>query len=343
MSLLDNVDCPVVARFGTGADFRIAQRAGSAWGVWPKRCSRPVLLDERLQRMRSIRVRGLGWREDESHLDVEPELGLVAIASPSEVRVGDLDGRLLHRFRFPSEWDDGNRGGVRLTSDGRLWFVRPPHPHADMCVLVVADTGSGSLLAELPVVWGYGHDLWPVPTSDSVLLSVSEAPEWTAIYRIDTTDGAYSAMRYPFQDRSVHLSGAVSIDGSEFITGPNAEGDSVAIHRMADGAEVAAMYNDVFPEEDPFADPDEDEFDDLWPVTIFLADPWLLGCSEMGRLLLIDRRSMTVKCVIRPDGAPQVPHWDLLRPLGKAGEGLVVVEQSHEELLLLDVSAACSE
>ncbi|HEY9262571.1 hypothetical protein [Chitinophaga sp.] len=261
---------------------------------------------------------------------------LIGVSGYKDIRIFDGTGNLLWTFTH-EPWNSFTGANCFFSPDNSLlWIIAPGAPD-HLYVIRAAD------FAMLDHYTLDGHQennysLIATPDNEKVLIEVAAGQDDASLLLVQFTDGKIRVQELSAcQDR---IAGNFSPNGNEFVTGPhNSAGieifsfpffENTAVLEQADLFAAAAGYADS---EDP---------DTLNYTVLFLNDTTLLAFTRFGRLLLIDRQTMTCTGELVAEGnhiQAYDDNWkvttDPAIPVTEYASDIISVQVAHHQHLVL--------
>lgn len=339
------IPCPVLARHRLPGALNTIQKLRCGWVASVLDTSIAFILDHDLSLATTLDLGTLGYVPDMSRVSVSPCGELIAIASASAATVHSSDGHHLAKIAYAVPWPGG--GGLRLMDDGILWCAVPADARGDHGTLLVMNVLTAETVAtgEFPV-WVRGHrpnsiKFIPLHDPGSMLTLVIDAFGQSWVFRTDLRSDTCDSRKLPIEGRCITSDDVISPNGEHFVAAPVGSTDTITVHDAQHGQIVAETPSGAL-HPDPL-DPEQEDY--LWSEAQYLTGHVLIGNMKFGRLLAIDRASMTIEGIITPTGVRPhehdgqvLPGHVYLRPLGVTPAGNLVIEHQRQELLLVDPS-----
>lgn len=297
---------------------------------------RLLVLDDELEPTRELRLPGLPQPGAQlERLLILKDLTVILLCLDHVVCV-DPSGSQRWRLSHPS-WPSGMVDGDAVVIEDRLVIAVPGSPvlagyGVNPVELAIVDIADGSesrerLIDEIGDPAGF-HAITR-PDGRGGALDAGYGQDGSQIWRITPSAGRPEVTPLGTFDR---ILADLSPKGDEILTAPHVSGGLI-VYRWDDLSEAARLERaEVFEEEDELT---ADRFDFY---AYFLSSVRLLALTQQGRLLLIDRVSMTVESQVVPDGLDIIGFDERGRPVdhpeqavGFAGDiiGVTVIDENR--------------
>lgn len=236
------------------------------------------------------------WRRDlqaqkiryiSCYISANADASLIGVSGSDDVRIFDATGQL--RWTFTHEpWNSFTGANCFFSPDNSLlWIIAPGDPDH---LYVIRSTDFAML--DHYILNGHqekNYTFIATPDNEKVLIEVAAGQDEGSLLLVQFTDG-----KIALRDLSScydRVAGNFSPNGKEFATGPhNSEG--IEIFAFPTFEKTGSLeQDDLFAAAVGYAhseDPDTLNF-----TVLFLNDTTLLAFTRFGRLLLIDRPTMT--------------------------------------------------
>lgn len=272
-------------------------------------------------------------------ITASPDGKMMALSGNETIRILDLDANLL--WALPHEpWGKFLGSPCAFSSDGQLiWFIIPGSSTMENDILY-AVKACDYKVADTWMMDGnqdYNYMFYATPDNKAMIIEAAAGQDASLFYRVRLEDGKISCEELSqCHDR---IMGSFSPDGREFVTAPHHE-DGIELFSFPEITKTAVLESDeLFAERNEY--PTTDDGDSVEYVVLYVNNKTLLTFTRFGRLLLIDRESLSCRGELLPEGC-EIRAYDMAgRPttnpnavIDYAGEIVTVALTKQHQLLL---------
>lgn len=255
-----------------------------------------ILLDASLQEV---------WRKDlqaqtthyvTCEIAASPDGKLIALSGETAVRITDNNGQLLWQYDHDA-WYHFLGSGCFFSADAQyVWFVSPGHQ----------DTLHMVRLSDFKIVDSHPLEanqectyiFLATPDKEKFLIEAPAGQDGITLYLVQFSDGKMVVEELVQCSDSV--AGNFSPDGKAFVTGPYAD-EEIQLFSFPDMEKTAQLsQEELFNISDRYKaaeDPDNVNY-----TVLFINNDTLIAFTRFGRLLLIDRHTLTCFGELLPEG-----------------------------------------
>jgi hypothetical protein len=222
-----------------------------------------------------------------SHISANADGSLIAVAGCNDIRIFDAEGNV--RWTFPHEpWNHFSGANCFFSADNTLlWIIAPGNPD-QLCVVRTADF---SILDHYTLEGSRenSYDFMATPDKEKVLIQIAAGQDDATLYLAQLIAGKIVVQELSAcNDR---IAGNFPPNGKEFATGPH-EDEGIEIFAFPSFEKTGSLeQSNLFASATGFADSEDP--DTLNYTVLFLNDTTLLAFTRFGRLLLVNRHTMT--------------------------------------------------
>jgi hypothetical protein len=255
-----------------------------------------IRLDQQLKEIWRRDLQAQKLRYVSCYISVNADASLMALSGYHDIRIFDTAGAL--RWTFTHEpWNSFTGANCFFSPDGSLlWIIAPGEPDH----LYVVRSSDFAMLDHYALE---GHQennyqFMATPDTAKVLIEVAAGQDDAALLLVQLTDGKITLQELSScRDR---IAGNFSPNGKEFVTGShNSEGIEIFTFPTFENS-GSLEQDDLFASAVGYSDSEDP--DTLNYTVLFLNDTTLLAFTRFGRLLLIDRPTMTCVGELVPEG-----------------------------------------
>lgn len=236
------------------------------------------------------------WRRDlqaqksryvSCRISANADASLIGVSGPNDIRIFDAAGQL--RWTFTHEpWNSCTGANCFFSPDNSLlWIIGPGDPDH----LYVIRSADFAMLDHytLDGQRENNYNFIATPDKEKMLIEVAAGQDDAGLLLVQLTDGKITVQE--LSSCIDRIAGNFSPNGNEFVTGPhNSEG--IEIFTFPSFENTASLEQaDLFASAAGYADSEDP--DTLNFTVLFLSDTTLLAFTRFGRLLLINRQTMS--------------------------------------------------
>lgn len=268
-----------------------------------------------------------------------PDGKMMALSGNEMIRILDLDANLLWVFEH-EPWGKFLGSPCAFSADGQLiWFIIPGSSVLENDILYSVSACDYKVIDTWMMDGNqdYNYMFYPTPDNTAMIVEAAAGQDASLLYRMTLRDGKIKCEELPqCHDR---IMGTFSPDGREFVTAPHHE-DGIELFSFPEIGKTAVLKeNELFADRNEY--PTTEDTDSVEYVVLYVGNKTLLAFTRFGRLLLIDRESMSCTgelvpegCEIRAYDMSGCPTTDPKEIIDYAGEIVTVSLTKQRQLLL---------
>ncbi len=258
-----------------------------------------------------------------------------ALSGYTDVRIFDANGNLLRAFAH-EPWGHFQGSSCHFSADGRfVWLISPDEN--DVLYVIRLDDFSVAATYVMEDDGAYNYTFHDTPDDNQLLIAAAAGQDDALLY-LAALHGDQIIITELSQCRD-RIFGSFSPDGQEFVTAPH-YGEGMELFSFPELNRIAQLEQaELFEGRDEY--PSEEDEDSLDYTVLHASNDTLLAFTRFGRLLLIDRQTLSCTGELTPEGCT-IQAYDLHgRPttdpaavIDYAGEIITVRCNGQRQLLI---------
>lgn len=272
-------------------------------------------------------------------ITASPDGKMMALSGNDMIRIMDLDANLLWVFQH-DPWGKFLGSPCAFSTDGELiWFIVPGSSALENDILYSIRACDYKVMDTWMMDGNqdYNYMFYATPDNTAMIVEAAAGQDASLLYLVKLHDGKIECNELPqCHDK---IMGTFSPNGKEFVTAPHRE-DGIVLFSFPEIEKTAVLERDeLFAERNEY--PTTDDGDSVEYVVLYVGNKTLLAFTRFGRLLLIDRDSLSCTGELIPEGC-EIRAYDMAgRPttssaeiIDYAGEIVTVSLTKQHQLLL---------